>query len=851
MITVKRTHCGILSRIVESMPDGAREMNVADSPNESPNHDMMAEKWLSVWDELHSFEADGLVGGDDTRPRSYVVSMFPYPSGDLHMGHAEVYSISDAIARYLRMSGFNVLNPIGWDSLGLPAENAAFKRSLDPRGWTYSNIVVQAESFRRLGISFDWRTRLHTSDPSYYRWNQWLFIRMFEAGLAFRKEAAVNWCPNDLTVLANEQVIGGRCERCGADVVQRALTQWFFRTSAYAQRMLDDMALLEGSWPAEILAMQRNWIGRSVGAHIDFAVGSRTEPVRVFTTRPDTLFGATFFVVAVDSALAEELCSPEQRDEFERYRAQTATATEIERLATDRPKTGVFLGRHAVNPINGERIPVYAADYVLAEYGTGAIMAVPAHDQRDLDFARALGLPVRVVIETGAADPAETGVAAEGPGLLVNSGRFDGSTVADGAAAVIAALEEAGAGTSAVTYRLRDWLLSRQRYWGTPIPIIHCPDCGLVPVPDQDLPLELPTEGYQLRPDGGRSPLQSAEDWVRVPCPQCGGPAARDTDTMDTFVDSSWYFLRYPNPDYTDGPFDPAGVARWLPVAEYIGGKEHATGHLMYARFMTKALYDLGLVPFVEPFAKLISQGQVIMNGKAMSKTLGNLVVLQEQIAQHGPDAVRVTMLFAGPPEDDIDWADVSLTGSVKWLRRVLRLADDVATVPAGGPGDQELRRAAHRLVAAATDAMDHRRLNVAIARLMELTNLLRKAIDTTPGPADPVVRQSAEALVRMLSCFAPFTAEEGWQRLGHEPSVATTSWPQADPDLLTQQTTTCVFQVDGKVRDTAEVSTAISEDELRELALASPHVRRAIGEAPITKVIVRAPRITNVVTRG
>jgi leucyl-tRNA synthetase len=808
----------------------------------------IVDKWMAVWEKTHAFEASGLLDGEERTPRSYVVSMFPYPSGDLHMGHAEVYSISDAVARYLRMRGANVLNAIGWDSFGLPAENAALKRDLDPRDWTYANIETQAESFRRLGVSFDWRTRFHTSDPEYYRWNQWLFLRLFAAGLAYRKQAAVNWCPADQTVLANEQVIAGSCERCGTPVVQRPLTQWFFRTTAYAQRLLDDMAQLEGAWPPEVLAIQRNWIGRSAGAHVDFGITGRDEPVRVFTTRPDTLFGATFLVVAVDSPLADELCAPGQRDALHAYRSRVATATEIERLATDRPKTGVFLGCHAVNPVNDEPLPVYAADYVLAGYGTGAIMAVPAHDQRDLDFARALGLPVRMVIDTGEPDPASSGVATTRDGHLVNSGDLDGLPVARAAAAVTARLGAAGAGEEAVTYRLRDWLLSRQRYWGTPIPIVHCGQCGLVPVPDEQLPVLLPESGYQLRPEGGRSPLESAESWVAVDCPGCGGPARRDTDTMDTFVDSSWYFLRYPNPDYADGPFDPAGVARWLPVNEYIGGREHATGHLMYSRFITKALYDLGMVTFTEPFRRLTNQGQVVMNGRAMSKTLGNLVDLQEQIGRYGPDAVRVTMVFAGPPEDDIDWADVSPTGAVKWLARVWRLTRELPDRAAGEP-DPQVRRAVHRLIADATAAMDGRRLNVAIARLMELTNVLRRAADGGTGAADPAVREGVEALVRMLSCFAPFTAEEGWQRLGGDAPVSAAGWPEAEAALLVEESVTCVVQINGKVRERLEVPAAIGDDDLRALVLAADRVRGLLGDAAIDRVIVRPPRLVNIVS--
>ncbi|MGH3940343.1 MAG: leucine--tRNA ligase [Pseudonocardiaceae bacterium] len=829
-------------------------MTIADNVStETYDPNAIVDKWMKVWEEQRTFEADGLAEYLDAAKRSYVVSMFSYPSGDLHMGHAEVYAISDAIARYTRMRGVDTLFPIGWDSFGLPAENAALTRNLDPREWTYANIEVQAESFRQLGISFDWRTRFHTSDPEYYRWNQWLFLRLFERGLAFRRSAAVNWCPKDQTVLANEQVIQGRCERCGSLVVQRALTQWFFRTTAYAQRLLDDMAQLEGQWPDDVLAMQRNWIGRSEGAYVDFTVESRTDPVRVFTTRPDTLFGATFFVVAMDAPLADELCAPECRERFNAYRQSAATATDIERLATDRPKTGVFLGRHAINPINGERIPVYAADYVLADYGTGAIMAVPAHDQRDLDFAKAMGLAVRVVVDTGEPDPNQTGHATSGDGALINSGSFDGLVKAAAIPAVTAELERRGTGGTAVTYRLRDWLLSRQRYWGTPIPIIHCPACGEVPVPDDQLPVRLPESGYELRREGGRSPLESCADWVAVRCPRCGGAARRDTDTMDTFVDSSWYFLRYPNPGYTDGPFDPAGVRQWLPVDEYIGGKEHATGHLMYARFLTKALFDAGLVHFTEPFTRLTNQGQVIMDGRAMSKSLGNLVNLQEQIRRYGPDAVRVTMVFAGPPEDDIDWSDVSPAGAVKWLSRVWRLSRDIGSIPATqaavAADSLELRRSVHRLVDEATSLMEGKRLNVAISRLMELTSIVRKAVDGSAGPGDPVVREGAEALVRMLSCFAPFTAEEAWQRLGRQASVSDAGWPQADPNLIAYDTTTCIVQVDGKLRDRLQVATTAGDDTLRELALASGKVRKALADRSIVRVIVRAPKLVNVVS--
>jgi leucyl-tRNA synthetase len=829
------------------------EAAVAPEPAGYDPHGIV-DKWLPIWEKLRLFEARD----DDERERRYVVDMFPYPSGDLHMGHAEAFSIGDAVARYLMAQGYDVLHPVGWDSFGLPAENAALKRGLDPREWTYDNIETQAESFKRLGISFDWRTRLHTSDPHYYRWTQWIFLRLYERGLAYRKAAPVNWCPTDQTVLANEQVIAGKCERCGSDVTKKNLTQWFFRITAYADRLLDDMQDLDGAWPDRVLTMQRNWIGKSHGAHVDFRIEGHERPIRVFTTRPDTLFGATFFVVAADSPLAAELVADEQREALTAYVAQVGRMSEIDRLSEGRAKTGVPLGRHAINPVNGEHIPVFAADYVLADYGTGAIMAVPAHDQRDLDFARAFGLPVRVVVDTGEPDPNETGVATAGDGVLVNSGRYDGMRKDEAIAAIADDLHRDGHGEGAITYRLRDWLVSRQRYWGPPIPIVHCGACGEVAVPDDQLPVTLPLSGYELRPDGGRSPLETATDWVSVPCPRCGAPATRDTDTMDTFVDSSWYFLRYPSSGDDEQIFDPERVRRWLPVDEYVGGVEHAILHLLYARFVTKALCDMGLVDFGEPFRRLTNQGQVIMAGASMSKTKGNLVNLQEEIAKYGPDAVRLTMLFAGPPEEDIDWADVSPTGSVKWLARVWRLASDVGTGPPGSDpdtgdpaaGDPALRKVVHRLVAEATDHTGHQRYNVAIARLMELTSALRKAVDSDAPSAgrDAAVREGVEALARMLTVFAPFTAEEAWELLGNEPSVVTAGWPAADPALLVEETVTCIVQVAGKLRDKFEARTDATEDELRERALASDAVRRALGDRPVRNVVVRPPRLVNVV---
>jgi leucyl-tRNA synthetase len=816
---------------------------------------VLVDKWVPVWDALALFEAADLDGeGTDPRERRYVVDMFPYPSGDLHMGHAEAFSIGDAIARFEAMRGFNVLHPMGWDSFGLPAENAAIKRGMDPREWTYANIAVQAESFKRLGISFDPRTRLHTSDPEYYKWTQWIFLRLFERGLAYRKSSPVNWCPNDQTVLANEQVIQGRCERCGALVTKRNLTQWFFKITQYAERLLDDMAQLEGQWPERVLLMQRNWIGKSTGAYVDFAIEGRAEPVRVFTTRPDTLYGATFFVVAADSGLATELVTDDQRAALSAYVEEVKQATDIERLATDRPKTGVFLGVHAVNPVNGELLPVWASDYVLADYGTGAIMCVPAHDQRDLDFARAFDLPVRVVLDTGEPDPVTSGVAAAGDGVLINSGPYDGLAKREAIQRVTADLAARGGGELATMFRLRDWLLSRQRYWGAPIPIVHCPACGEVAVPDDQLPVRLPETGYQLRPGGGMSPLETAEEWVNVACPSCGGAARRDTDTMDTFVDSSWYFLRYPCARDDEHAFTREAMQRWLPVDHYVGGVEHAILHLLYSRFITKALHDAGYLPFTEPFKRLTNQGQVILNGSAMSKTKGNLVDLQAELAKYGPDGVRLTMLFAGPPEEDIDWADVSPAGAVKWLGRVWRLAGDLGRAGHGmdaGSGDKTVRQVTHRVIDEVTRLTEAQRFNVGIARLMELTSALRKSIDagvlaTEAGAV--AAREGVESLLRMLAVFAPFTAEDGWERIGHTPSVVQAGWPVADPALVVEDSLTCVVQIAGKVRARLEVSPAISEADLRERALSDPAIVTLLDGAVPRTVIVRPPKLVNIV---
>lgn len=824
----------------------------ADVPEEGTySFAAMEARWPQVWEDLKVFTP----ADDGSRERRYVLDMFPYPSGDLHMGHAEAFAMGDVVARYLRQQGFDVLHPIGWDSFGLPAENAAIKRNAHPSEWTYANIDTQAASFKRYAISADWSRRLHTSDPEYYRWTQWLFKRFYERGLAYRKDSPVNWCPKDQTVLANEQVVNGACERCGTAVTKKSLNQWYFKITEYADRLLDDMDELRGHWPERVLAMQKNWIGRSEGAHVNFVIeadgGKPAKDVTVFTTRPDTLYGATFFVVAADAPIAVELVTDEHAPALDAYREQVKALTEIERQSTEREKTGVFTGRYAINPLNGEKLPVWAADYVLADYGTGAIMAVPAHDQRDLDFARTFDLPVRAVLDTGEEDPAVSGKATAGEGTLINSGVLDGLPKAEAIPAAIGILEKQGTGEKFVNFRLRDWLLSRQRFWGTPIPIIHCPVCGEVAVPDEQLPVTLPADlrGEDLSPKG-TSPLAAAEAWVNVDCPNCHGPAKRDTDTMDTFVDSSWYFLRFVSPQYTEGPFDPEKINEWMPVGQYVGGVEHAILHLLYARFFTKVIHDLGMIDADEPFSALLNQGQVLNGGKAMSKSLGNGVDLGEQLDKYGVDAVRLTMIFASPPEDDVDWADVSPSGSAKFLARAWRLAQDVTSAPGADPvsGDRALRSVTHRTIADAAALLDSNKFNVVVAKLMELVNATRKTIDAGAGGADPAVREAAEAVAVILSLFAPYTAEDMWNVLGHPASVANAGWPAHDEALLVQETVTAVVQVQGKVRDRLEVSPEIGEDELRELALASENVQRALDGRDIRTVIVRAPKLVNIV---
>ena len=806
------------------------------------------DKWLPIWDKLEPFKSGR---DDDKRPKKYVLDMFPYPSGDLHMGHAEAYALGDVIARYWIQKGFNVMHPIGWDAFGLPAENAAIKRDADPRAWTYENIAVQKASMRRYACSFDWDRVLHTCDPEYYKWNQWLFLKMFEKGLAYRKDSAVNWCPDCQTVLANEQVVAGLCERCDSAVTKKKLNQWYLKITDYADRLLDDMDQLEGAWPEKVLLMQRNWIGRSTGAQVDFKVDGLDQQITVYTTRPDTLYGATFMVVAADSELAAKLVAQTPVEaEFKKYLESVKAVSDIDRLATDRVKTGVFLNRYAINPVNNEKIPIWASDYVLADYGTGAIMAVPAHDQRDLDFAKAMKLPVRVVIDTGLEDPNTTGVATSGDGKVINSGSITGLGKDAAITQIIKELESKKVGKATKNYRLRDWLISRQRFWGTPIPIVHCDKCGLVPVPESQLPVELPdAKGLDLKPKGS-SPLGAASDWVNVKCPKCQGAAKRDADTMDTFVDSSWYFLRYTSVNNHELAFDKKSVETWLPVDQYVGGVTHAILHLLYSRFFTKVLNDLGLLNFNEPFTRLLNQGMVLMDGSAMSKSRGNLVKLSDELDKHGVDAIRVSLVFAGPPEDDVDWADVSPAGSLKFLNRAWRISQDVSSKVDIDfkTGNLELRKVTHKTLADIELAVESFRFNVVIARIMELVNATRKAIDSGCGPSDAAVREAAQTIAIALSLVAPYTAEDMWEKLGHKPAIANAGWPKIDQSLISADNVIVILQVNGKIKDRIEVSPSISKEELEQLARENAEIKGAISGQDVKKVIVVAPKLVNFV---
>jgi leucyl-tRNA synthetase len=805
-------------------------------------------KWQEAWERERAFYVPNPTAPSEADGRkTYVLEMLPYPSGELHMGHVKNYTLGDVIAHFRRRTGFEVLRPMGYDAFGLPAENAAIKEGGHPRVVIERNIAAIREQMRRLGWAIDWDREVATHEPGYYRWTQWLFLRLFEAGLAYRKEAPVNWCPVDQTVLANEQVIDGRCERCGAEVERKNLEQWFFRITAYADRLLEEMDLLE-SWPEHVLTMQRNWIGRSEGAEVVFRIDEMDVDLPVFTTRPDTLFGATFFVLAPDHPLVPQLVegTPHEQEVLD-YARHAAARPTAERADPERAKTGVSTGRFVTNPVNDVRLPIWVSDYVLMEYGTGAIMAVPAHDERDFEFAQRYELPVKVVVvpADGEVDEGGAYVGHSEDERLVDSAQFSGTSSEEAKAAIVEWLASRGRGRPAVSYRLRDWLLSRQRYWGCPIPIIHCDACGLVPVPEEELPVLLPeVEEYLPK---GRSPLAAAADWVRTACPRCGGEARRETDTMDTFVDSSWYFIRYTDPRNDDAAWDPDVANYWLPVNQYIGGVEHAILHLLYARFFVKVLNDMGLLGFREPFLRLFTQGMIYYLGAKMAKSKGNVISPDEIVAEHGADAVRLYILGMGPAEDDIEWQDRGISGMSRFLGRLWRLALEVA---ARGevevPADGALLRRAHETIAKVTDDIDRRfQFNTPIAAVIELVNEVYRAKDDPARAGE--VRFAVETAVSLVQPYAPHVAEELWQLLGHERLWAT-AWPQADPALLERETFQLVVQVNGKVRDRLEVPVGLPEPELLARVKDLPRVRAHVDEKEIRKEIVVPGKLVNLV---
>ena len=839
-------------------------------------------RWRRRWDESGLYRTDLALA--DGRPKHYNLMEFPYPSAEgLHVGHVYTYGGADTSARFWRMRGYEVFEPMGFDAFGIHSENFALKLNINPMQLTAQTIRrYREEQLSRIGAMFDWSHSVDTSDPRYYRWTQWIFLQLFKAGLAVRKEAPVNWCPKDLTVLANEQVIDGRCERCGTPIVQRELTQWFLRITEYADRLLSDLERLD--WPDESKVRQANWIGRSEGAELIFAVAESGEPIPVFTTRPDTVFGATYLVLAPEHKLVPRVTALDRLADVQSYVEQARNQTEIERTSTEREKTGVFTGAYAINPATDQAVPIWVADYVLVGYGTGAIMAVPAHDERDHEFARAFNLPIIPVVqppadllplsapergsggevEPGAGGWGLSGAAYTGPGRLISSGPFDGLPSDEAKAAITAWLAEQGKGELKVIYRLRDWLISRQRYWGPPIPVVYCPTDGIVPVPEEDLPVLLPVVD-DFHPTGtGQSPLATVASFVNTTCPTCGGPARRETDVSDTFLDSSWYYLRYPSTDFDDRPFDRGRTERWLPVDMYFGGKEHVVLHHLYARFITKALYDLGLVPFDEPFARLRLHGFLTKDGAKISKSRGNVVNPDEYVDRVGADAFRTYLLFMGPYDQDNDFSDTNLVGVIRFLDRVWRLATEPLPTPVNvdadsaepadlplsaperGPGGEVLdMRPLHRAVKRLTDELTAYQFHTAIAGLMEYANWVGASRERFTREQHA---QAIETLVLMLAPFAPFLAEELWERLGRPYSVHQQPWPTYDAAQIEADTVTLVVQVNGKVRDRLEVPPDIAEEAARSRAVASPRVASLLAGKPPRRVIYVPGRLINIV---
>jgi len=816
-------------------------------------------KWQEYWERKRLYDTTE----DPSKPKFYCLEMFPYPSGNLHMGHVRNYSIGDVVARFYRMNGYNVIHPMGWDAFGMPAENAAIKRGIHPSKWTWDNINTMRNQLKSLGVSYEWRREVATCREDYYRWTEWMFLLMYKRGLAYKKKAAVNWCPECKTVLANEQAEGGRCWRCGTQVTKKELEQWFFKITEYADRLLEDLKYLTG-WPERVRVMQENWIGRSEGVEIVFTLEGSGDPVPVFTTRHDTIYGVTYMVLAPEHPLVEKIVAGTPYETaVKEFVERTRRMSEIDRTSTELEKEGLFTGAYVINPLNGERVPVWVANYVLMEYGTGAVMGVPAHDQRDFEFAKKYGLPIRVVIQNGdgSLKPEDMTQVYDGPGTMVNSGPFDGLDSEEGKRRVAEFVESKGIGRRRVNYRLRDWLVSRQRYWGAPIPIIYCDRCGTVPVPEEDLPVMLP-ENVDFSP-GQVSPLQSVEEFVNTTCPRCGGRARRETDTMDTFVCSSWYYFRYTSPDEKRLPFNPEAVRYWMPVDQYIGGIEHAVLHLLYSRFFTKVLYDEGMVHCVEPFTRLLTQGMVLKDGAAMSKSRGNIVAPDEIVEKYGADTARVFILFAAPPEKELDWSDRGVEGVHRFLNRVWRLVNAIArgsgepVEPAAeerGESQVDLHRLTHLTIKKVTeDIRDRFNLNTAISALMEMVNgLFRYREEVPPEQQDgEALWDAAEKLTLMLAPFAPHIADELWERLGHGDSVHLQPWPKYDEQAIRTDEVTVVVQVNGKVRDRIRVPADAPAEEVERIALAQERVKKFIDGMRVEKIVTVPGKLVSIVARA
>lgn len=818
--------------------------------------------WQKAWKNEQTFSVDEAT---DLK-KYYILEMFPYPSGRIHMGHVRVYAIGDVIARFKRMRGFKVLHPMGWDAFGLPAENAAIKKNVQPAAWTAQNILDMQQQLKKLGLSYDWSREVATCRPDYYHWNQWLFIKMFERGLAYRKEATVNWCPECVTVLANEQVVDGLCWRCDAPVRQKALRQWFFRITSYVEELLSSLDQLSG-WPDRVLTMQRNWIGKSCGVEVNFKVVDRSKTLTIFTTRPDTLYGVTFMSIAAEHPLISELIqgrkeAPAVEAFIEKIKNQDKTV----RTAVEQEKEGVFTGAYAEHPLTGEKIPIWVANFVLMEYGTGIVMAVPAHDQRDFEFAQQYDLPIRLVIQNqeGNLKIPLSAAYTEAKGALVDSDQFSGVEPIKAQEAIINFVESKDKGKKEVHYRLRDWGISRQRYWGTPIPMLYCEACGIVAVPESDLPVKLPDT---LSPEDGSNPLLKDQHFLETVCPKCQRPARRETDTMDTFVDSSWYFLRYTSPETTDGPVEPKRADDWMPVDQYVGGVEHAVLHLLYARFFTKVMRDIGLIKIDEPFKNLLTQGMVIKNGAKMSKSKGNVVDPNELIETYGADTARLFSLFAAPPEKDLEWSDEGVQGSFRFLQRVWRLVYEFVASGYTKQGVDTLdfsktssrvsglRRMSHQAIRKVTsDIEEGYKFNTAIAALMTFYNgLSREWVASSPDASDLPMYKAAfseaiDTLVLLLSPFAPHLAEGLWQGLGHSPSILDVPWPIYDPELIVEAQIEVVIQVNGKVRSRFSAPAGLENEALQQRALSDAKTQSWIAGKPVKKIFVIKGKLVNIV---